>query len=189
MMLWHCRNTRSLAPLWRKLVTANQSISLSINAAPVTQERSVKKFELVEQRGRPWLLLSQPSEVSLAVCVSADLNMSMGVARDFKRKYGGEKDLKKQFKKVGQVAIQNRNDTSFVYYLITRRNWWDSATLNSMRSSLEILRNHCLENGVKNLAIPRLGTGYDRLEWPFVKDIFEQVFSDCDISVTAYTTR
>lgn len=50
-------------------------------------------------QGRPWVLLGQPSDVSLALCVSADLDMSRGVARDFKRKFGGKENLKKQSKR------------------------------------------------------------------------------------------
>ena len=58
-----------------------------------------------------------------------------------------------------------------------------------MHSCLEHLKEHCLENEVEKLVVPRLGTGEDRLDWPFVKQIFEDVFKDTDISVTAYTTR
>ena len=58
-----------------------------------------------------------------------------------------------------------------------------------MRSCLEYLREHCLLNGVDKIVVPRLGTGEDRLDWVFVKQIFEDVFKDTDLSVTAYSTR
>ena len=58
-----------------------------------------------------------------------------------------------------------------------------------MQTLLEALRDHCLGNNIRKLAIPRLGTGYDQLEWLFVKDILEQVFSNCEITITAYSTR
>lgn len=58
-----------------------------------------------------------------------------------------------------------------------------------MRSCMEHLREHCQKNGVDKLAIPRLGTGEDRLDWPIVKQIIEDVFKDTDVSITAYTMR
>ena len=72
---------------------------------------------------------------------------------------------------------------------VTRQNWWDSATPSSMRSCLQHLKEHCQENGVQLLTIPRLGSGEDRLDWPFVKEIIEGVFRGTDITITAYTTR
>lgn len=72
---------------------------------------------------------------------------------------------------------------------MTRENWWDHATPSSMRACLEQLRKHCEEHDVDKLAIPRLGTGADKIDWPFVRRIIENVFKDTDISITAYTSR
>ena len=72
---------------------------------------------------------------------------------------------------------------------MTRENWWDHATPSSMRACLEQLRKHCQEHGVDKLAIPRMGTGADKIDWPFVRRILEDVFKDTDISITAYTSR
>ena len=58
-----------------------------------------------------------------------------------------------------------------------------------MRACLEQLRIHCQEHGVDKLTIPRLGTGADKIDWPFVRRILEDVFKDTDISITAYTSR
>ena len=58
-----------------------------------------------------------------------------------------------------------------------------------MRSCLQHLKEHCQENGVDKLTILRLGTGEDRLDWPFVKEIIEDAFRGTDITITAYTTR
>jgi len=72
---------------------------------------------------------------------------------------------------------------------MTRENWWDHATPSSMRVCLEQLRVHCQEHDVSKLAIPRLGTGADKIDWPFVRRILEDVFKNTDISITAYTSR
>ena len=58
-----------------------------------------------------------------------------------------------------------------------------------MRSCLLRLKEHSQENGVSKLTVPRLGTGEDKLDWPIVKGIIEDVFRDTDIIITAYSTR
>ncbi|PFX13928.1 O-acetyl-ADP-ribose deacetylase 1-like [Stylophora pistillata] len=157
--------------------------------------KNTNKFELVEMSGWSRVVLTPDPSTSLAHCVSADFDMSDGIAKKFKKKFGNYQDLVTkglQFQeqgKVGDIAVLERNESSFVYYLITRENWWDHATPSSLRACLMQLRKHSQENRVDKLAIPRLGTGADRIDWPFVKRIVEEVFKETDISITAYTYR
>lgn len=147
------------------------------------------QFKMVEERGFTKVVMSTPPDFSMAHCVSADLQMSGAITPAFKKLCRGFEDLKKQERRVGHIVVSERSEASFIYHLVTRQNWWDAATPSSMHSCLEHLKEHCLENEVEKLVVPRLGTGEDRLDWPFVKQIFEDVFKDTDISVTAYTTR
>lgn len=171
---------------WKELQTVPQCF-LATESESSIKERG--QFKLVEARGWTKVVMGTPSDSSMAHCVSADLQMSGGIMPAFKKMCNGFEELKNQERRVGQIAVSNRNDTSFVYHLVTRSNWWDAATPSSMRSCMEHLREHCQENGVDKLAIPRLGTGEDRLDWPIVKQIIEDVFKDTDISITAYTMR
>ena len=165
------------------------------SASKVSNLKNTNHFELVEMSGWSRVVLTPDPSTSLAHCVSADFDMSDGIAKKFKKKFGNYQDLVtkglyfQEEGKVGDIAVLERNESSFVYYLITRKNWWDHATPSSMRGCLMQLRKHCQENGVDKLAIPRLGTGADRIDWPFVKRIVEEVFKETDISITAYTYR
>lgn len=160
-----------------------------------TVNKIISQFELVEMSGWSRVVLTPDPSTSLAHCVSADFDMSNGIAKKFQKKFGDYQELVKkglhfqEERKVGDIAVLERNESSFVYYLISRENWWDHATPSSMRACLLQLRRHCQENGVNKLAIPRLGTGADRIDWPFVKRIVEEVFKETDISITAYTSR
>lgn len=153
------------------------------------KEKDQLLFKLVEKRGFTKVVMATAPDISMAHCVSADLEMKGGITPAFKKLCHGFEELKKQERRVGHVAVSKRNESSFIYHLVTRQNWWDAATPASMRSCLEYLREHCLLNGVDKLVVPRLGTGEDRLDWVFVKQIFEDVFKDTDLSVTAYSTR
>lgn len=43
-----------------------------------------------------------------------------------------------------------------------------------------------VENNVQRLAIPQIGCGIDRLEWPKVKQLLMDVFSDTDMEIVVY---
>ncbi|XP_031570688.1 ADP-ribose glycohydrolase OARD1-like [Actinia tenebrosa] len=145
--------------------------------------------DITELKGRPWLILASPAEVSLVCSVSADFEMHRGIARDFKKKFENINELKQQNKVVGQAAVLKRNDTSFVYYLLVRNRWWDRATPEAFHSSITDMKEHCIKHGITQLAIPRIGTGDDGVSWGVIKDIVEKVFQDTGITIKAYTTR
>ena len=65
-------------------------------------------------------LFSSPASHSLCHCISTDIAMGKGIATAFKAKFGGAAELKKQQKKIGQVATLRR-DERYVYYLVSRR--------------------------------------------------------------------
>ena len=54
------------------------------------------KAEVIELKGKPWLLFASPAEVSLACAVSADFEMHRGIAREFKKKFGNVHELREQ---------------------------------------------------------------------------------------------
>ncbi|NXG43121.1 OARD1 deacetylase, partial [Psilopogon haemacephalus] len=60
-------------------------------------------------------------------------------------------------------------------------------TYDSMRQSLEAMKVHCLNNGVTDISMPRIGCGLDGLEWSKVSAILGEVFEDTDINITVYS--
>jgi hypothetical protein len=48
---------------------------------------------------------------------------------------------------------------------------------------LKKLRGHVTVNGVKKLAMPRIGCGLDRLQWEKVKFMIEFVFAKVDVEI------
>ncbi|NXI48759.1 OARD1 deacetylase, partial [Chloroceryle aenea] len=60
-------------------------------------------------------------------------------------------------------------------------------TYDSMRKSLEAMKSHCLNNGVTDISMPRIGCGLDGLDWNKVSAILGEVFEDTDIKITVYT--
>lgn len=58
--------------------------------------------------------------------------------------------------------------------------------MDTLQKSLEALHTHAVSNGVKKLAIPRLGCGLDKLHWDKVSELIEDIFGRSDIEITVY---
>ncbi|KAK4809118.1 hypothetical protein QYF61_004054 [Mycteria americana] len=131
-------------------------------------------------------LFSCPQTDSLAHCISEDCRMGAGIAVLFKKKFGGVQELLDQQKKTGEVAVLQREDR-YIYYLITKKKVSHKPTYENMRKSLEAMKAHCLNNGVTDISMPRIGCGLDGLDWNKVSAILGEVFEDTDIKITVYT--
>lgn len=151
---------------------------------------------IVERRGD---LFRDSSVSAFAHCVSRDLAMGRGIALEFKRRYGCLMELQCQMRDVGEVAVLNLREEhairamsqseavegmsyipQFTYNLITKANYYDKPTMESLKKALEGMREHMIVHGVWKVAMPRLGCGLDGLKWPRVKELIVQVFSAPD---------
>ncbi|XP_035424996.2 ADP-ribose glycohydrolase OARD1 isoform X2 [Cygnus olor] len=131
-------------------------------------------------------LFSCPQTDALAHCISEDCRMGAGIAVLFKKKFGGVQELLDQQKKTGEVAVLQRDDR-YIYYLITKKKVSHKPTYEDMRKSLEAMKTHCLNNGVTDISMPKIGCGLDRLDWDKVSAILGEVFEDTDIKITVYS--
>ena len=110
------------------------------------------------------------SSTSLAHCVSRDFAMSAGIAVRFSNLFGGKDELKNQNVNIGEVAWLYR-DGRYIYYLVTKENYWNKPTYDNFRNSIRNLFVLCVKHDVKSLSIPKLGCGLDKLRWDKVKQI------------------
>lgn len=110
------------------------------------------------------------SSTCLAHCVSKDFSMSAGIAVTFSNLFGSKDELKNQNVNIGEVAWLYR-DGRYIYYLVTKENYWNKPTYDNFRNSIKNLFILCEKHNVKSLSIPKLGCGLDRLQWDKVKQI------------------
>lgn len=143
-------------------------------------------FKLHELKGD---LFACPADYSLAHCISADCRMGRGIAVQFKNRFGGIAELKEQIavgKEIGKVAILER-DGRYIYYLITKKVYYSKPTYQSLRESLEEMKDHCLNENVSKIALPKIGCGLDCLEWDKVTQILTEVFSATNVELYVYS--
>ena len=148
-------------------------------------------------------LFTSTDDVSLAHCVSKDLSMSKGIATLFRDRFGQINELKKQSMyaplpspwpnvlpcvdvSVGDCAYITAADRH-VFYLVTKERYYYKPTMATLEASLRVMRELCLQNGVRRLAMPRIGCGLDRLNWDQVSQLIRRIFQDDEIEITIYT--
>ncbi|RUS30678.1 hypothetical protein BC938DRAFT_479088 [Jimgerdemannia flammicorona] len=135
-------------------------------------------------------LFSSPDPTdALAHCVSEDLHMGKGIAVPFKELFGQVDHLRSQRCGPGQVAYLTVPDTDpprRIFYMITKRRYYDKPTRVDFTSSLRDLRRLCEELGVTTLAIPRIGSGLDRLPKAWVDRQIRDVFEGWDGRIRMY---
>lgn len=160
-------------------------------------------------------LFSMPSEYALGHCVSRDMRMSAGIALYFKLLinhfceqiltiikvfnfceincyfrsiFGRVGELMDQKLTVGKVAYLQKNNR-FIYYLISKERCFKKPTYSTLTAAITNLRDLIVKHEVKKLAIPRIGCGLDKLDWPRVKNIIKNLFQgvECMIKVCHFT--
>lgn len=114
-------------------------------------------------------------------CISADAKMGAGIAVPMRVEFGlielqFEAD-RKPFE-VGTCVEYNK-----VFNLITKQNYWDKPTFNSMYDCLLSLRHVVNRKGIKRIVMPTIGAGLDRLNWKDTLDTIKRLFEDIDIEI------
>jgi hypothetical protein len=75
----------------------------------------------------------------------------------------GVGELLDQGARVGHIALLE-HESRFIYYLVTKKYSQEKPLFVELVSSVEDMKTHCSEHGVKQLAMPRIGCELDRLD-------------------------
>lgn len=126
-------------------------------------------------------LLSVPQGYYLVHNISADYSFKGKVASQIKEAFGFDTDLLKE--KSHPVLVGDMYLFANVFNLITKENRHCSVDLGDLESALFEVADTCEEYGIKKLAMPKLGTGGDRLDWDDVLPIIKEAFKDLDIEI------
>ncbi|MFT9003167.1 MAG: macro domain-containing protein [Liquorilactobacillus hordei] len=134
-------------------------------------------------------LFTAPQQYILAHCISKDAKMGAGIATLFRDKSSGvQYSLSmNNHNQIGNVIPYHLKDGRKYYNLITKSKYWNKPTFRSLTMALIDLRKQMLLNNEKFLAIPKIGSGLDRLDWKKVKQIIELVFLKTSIEIVIYS--
>jgi ATP-dependent DNA ligase I len=166
----------------------NESIKVTLGASKRSFDKvGIKSietgFELNVIRGD--LFKTSTDKTCLAHCVSRDLKMNKGIAKLFRDKFGRIGELEKSKSDIGDVAVL-KDGNRYIYNLVTKDKYNGFPTYETLRQSLVSMRNHALKNNVKEIAMPKLACGLDKLNWSAVRTLIKNVFFDDKIKITVY---
>lgn len=141
-------------------------------------------MELIEKKMN---LFNVDNKYYLAHCISADSGidnraMGLGIVVEFNKKFHMKSKIQNYAKsnniKVGDAILIDR-----VFNLITKSKYYGKPTYDTLRSSLESVKQQIINNDIKYLACPRLGCGLDRLQWGRVRSIIQDVFTGLNLEI------
>lgn len=132
------------------------------------------------------------NKVVLVHCISEDCAMGAGIALKFNQKIPRMKQMLKSIIEYNKIsypsAVEFRYiDTNLglvtIINMITKKNYYNKPTYNDFKISLEKVKEICIKNNIKEITMPKIGCGLDRLNWYKVKNIIKCVFDDTDITI------
>ena len=127
-------------------------------------------------------LFTVPQGYWLAHCISGDFALGAGIAKTFDNVYNMRFKLFKQYDNYtytkGTALIVDN-----VFNLVTKAKYWHKPTYQSVQEALEMMKDQCEHLSITKLAMPKIASGLDRLEWDKVYDIICEVFEDTDMEI------
>ncbi len=134
-------------------------------------------------------LFSVPQGYYLAHCISGDFALGAGIAKKFNEVYNMRYKLYRNYpifnnEKYGYVGEALLVDN--VFNLVTKARCFHKPTYDSLYDALVDMRGQCENLSITKLAMPRIGSGLDKLNWGKVVDIIKGVFKNSDIEIIVY---
>lgn len=124
-------------------------------------------------------LFNFEKEYALAHCISSDYALGAGIAVDFNKKY----HLKNNLQQVGSGIYPDCIYINGIFNLVTKKKYWNKPTYDSLEKSLRMMKEQAIKLNILKIAMPKIGCGLDRLQWPQVREIIKKVFEDSDIEI------
>lgn len=134
-------------------------------------------------------LFSVSDDYYLVQCISADFAMGAGIAVQFNQLFNTKNNLKRKY---GNDIINEWNIASSkgfclqdgrVFNLITKCRYFQKPNITTIRNSLYAFKNKVLEQKIKLIAMPRIGSGLDKMKWTYVREALIEIFDDTDITI------
>ena len=77
-------------------------------------------------------------------------------------------------------------DDRFIYQLVTKKRFFQKPTYDSLRQSLEAMKNHANKHKVTHISTPKAACGLDRLEWHKVERLIKEICAQSNLTITVY---
>ncbi len=133
-------------------------------------------------------LFATPPEYYLVHCISADFAMGAGIAVQFNRQFSMRDKLRAAFPDyLADWQVQGRSYDCLleerVFNLITKERYYQKPTYQSLEGALKLMQKICRQRHIRLLAMPLIGCGLDKLQWPEVSAMIKTLFAQDDLEI------
>lgn len=128
-------------------------------------------------------LFTVPHGFYFAHCISGDFALGAGIAKKFDEVYNMRYKL---FYFYGNYYFNGQGEALLidnVFNLVTKDKCYHKPTYDTVRQALEDMKGQCEDLHIDKLAMPKIASGLDRLEWNKVYEIIKEVFDDTDMFI------
>ena len=116
----------------------------------------------------------------IAHYVSSDSAMGKTLASTLFCSYPKLQQMKKMsfnlFPPGSFVTYFDQQHQSFIYNVVTERRFFLKTAYETLEKSLQALKQHLTRHNIQELAIAKLGCGYDQFHWPTVFQFYSKFF-------------
>ena len=142
-------------------------------------------MKIIEKQGN---LFDCPQGYYLAHCISADYTLGAGIAKEFDNVYNMRYKLFRDYPTDDLTEyIGNALLIDNVFNLVTKQKYFHKPTYNTVQDALIDMRFDCQRMAITKVAMPKIASGLDRLDWNRVREIIEEVFAETDIEIVIYS--
>lgn len=132
-------------------------------------------------------LFTLPKTYALCHCISSDIAMGKGIALKF-REMGVRTQILSELKGQGTwdgngYCVPVTTNGQRIYNLVTKERYYNKPTLKTLTDALQSMKDMIVKENTKQLAMPLIGCGLDRLNWADVQSIIQSMFKDIDIEI------
>jgi hypothetical protein len=147
------------------------------------RSKIITNSNIVEVEGD---LFQATEDYALGHCVSKDFKMSKGIALEFRRKFGQIDKLLLQNKQVTEIAAIKCDQRS-ILYIITMDSHHQKPTYETMFYAIKNLPKFCESNNLNKVALSKIGSGYDQLNWEQIRTMLRYIFKNSEIKIMVYS--
>lgn len=115
----------------------------------------------------------------LVHCISADYELGKGIAVQFEKRF----NLRLELFRIGSQTYPDCIQIDRVFNLVTKKKYSGKPTYKTLIASLQMLKEQVVEKNIDKLAMPKIGCGLDKLEWPAVSELIKYIFADVDVDI------
>lgn len=127
-------------------------------------------------------ILLSPLSMPIAHAVSYDGKMGAGLALQLHKTFNLRSEFRNTARQCPGIVPIWRNGR-LIINCITKWNFYDKPPPSQVRLSLIALRDFMAFNNIRELAIPEISAGLDRVPLPVVINILNDVFSATPVTV------